>query len=111
MQMEELAGEANAETQITLLAQHGELASYELRPLTGQKHQLRVHMNALGLPIQGDRIYPQLWPEQAQPDYSEPLQLLAKAIAFTDPCTGQRRVFETRLMLAGSQRSNHPDTT
>jgi tRNA pseudouridine32 synthase/23S rRNA pseudouridine746 synthase len=111
MQMEELAGEANAETQITLLAQHGELASYELRPLTGQKHQLRVHMNALGLPIQGDRIYPQLWPEQAQPNYSEPLQLLAKAIAFTDPCTGQRRVFETRLTLAGSQRSNHPDTT
>ena len=111
MQMEELAGEANAETQITLLAQHGESASYELRPLTGQKHQLRAHMNALGLPIQGDRIYPQLWPEQAQPDYSEPLQLLAKSIAFTDPCTGQQRAFETRLTLAGSQVSNQSATT
>ena len=101
MQMEELAGEANAETQITLLAQHHESASYELRPLTGQKHQLRVHMNALGLPIHGDRIYPQLRPEQTEPDYTHPLQLLAKSIAFTDPCTGQRRVFETRLKLGG----------
>ncbi len=107
MQMEELAGEANAETQIALLARHGESASYELRPLTGQKHQLRVHMNALGLPIQGDRIYPQLWPEQAQPDYSQPLQLLAKSIAFTDPCTGQRRVFETRLKLGGLDAADH----
>jgi tRNA pseudouridine32 synthase/23S rRNA pseudouridine746 synthase len=53
------------------------------------------------LPIRGDRIYPQLWPEQAQPDYTQPLQLLAKSIAFTDPCTGQRRVFETRLKLGG----------
>jgi tRNA pseudouridine32 synthase / 23S rRNA pseudouridine746 synthase len=31
-----------------------------LRPLTGKRHQLRVHMAALGLPILGDRIYPTL---------------------------------------------------
>ena len=101
MQMEEIAGEPNAETQITLLQRYGDLARYELRPLTGQKHQLRVHMNALGLPIEGDRIYPRLWPEQAQPDYNEPLQLLAREIAFTDPCTGEHRLFKTGLKLAG----------
>ena len=100
MQMQEVPGEPNAETEIRLLAQYGQLGRYELRPRTGQKHQLRVHMNALGLPILGDRIYPKLLPEEAQPDYSRPLQLLARSLDFTDPCTGQPRHFESRLRLA-----------
>ena len=32
----------------------------ELRPETGRKHQLRVHMAALGAPLLHDRSYPQL---------------------------------------------------
>lgn len=100
MQMEEVAGgEANAETEIRLLEQHGGLARYELHPSTGQKHQLRVHMNALGLPILGDRIYPQLLPEQSEPDYSRPLQLLARELSFTDPLSGEPRCFCSRLSL------------
>lgn len=103
MQMEEVVGEANAETRIELLERLGptaRMARYELHPSTGQKHQLRVHMNGLGLPIAGDRIYPRLLPQEAEPDYQHPLQLLARELGFTDPITGQARYFKSRLALA-----------
>lgn len=103
MQMEEVAGRGdapNSETLITLMEQRGASARYELRPRTGQKHQLRVHMSALGLPIDGDRIYPVLLPEEAVPDFSHPLQLLAREIAFTDPVSGSKRRFVSGLRLA-----------
>jgi tRNA pseudouridine32 synthase / 23S rRNA pseudouridine746 synthase len=100
MQMEEVAGEPNAETDIALIERLDEgLARYELRPSTGQKHQLRAQMSALGLPLLGDRIYPQLQPEQAVPDYARPLQLLAREIGFSDPLTGQQRYFRSRRQL------------
>ncbi|MFN3809568.1 MAG: pseudouridine synthase [Roseateles asaccharophilus] len=100
MQMQEVAGEPNAETLISLLqCLPGGLARYELRPSTGQKHQLRAQMSALGLPLLGDRIYPLLQPDEAQPSFERPLQLLAREIAFTDPLTGQARRFHSALRL------------
>ena len=99
MQMREVPGEPNAETRISLIAQHAELAHYLLEPHTGRKHQLRAQMSALGLPIAGDRIYPSLQPEEAEPDFSSPLQLLARHLAFTDPVTGARREFQSGLSL------------
>ncbi len=106
MQMQELAqGEPNAETRIALLERlPGGLARYELRPLTGAKHQLRAQMSALGLPIVGDRIYPTLQPEQAVPDYRQPLQLLAREIAFVDPLSGQPRHFSSQRRLDAAAR-------
>jgi tRNA pseudouridine32 synthase/23S rRNA pseudouridine746 synthase len=83
-----------------LLEQSGHEARYLLQPLTGPRHQLRVHMSALGLPIRGDRIYPTLWPEPALPDYSAPLQLLACGLSFIDPVTRQSRRFELGRKLA-----------
>ncbi len=100
MQMATVPGEPNAETRITLLEHDADLARYVLEPLTGRKHQLRAQMCALGRPIKGDRIYPELLPEEATPDYSAPLQLLAQAIEFTDPITGERRHFESAQRLA-----------
>ena len=102
MQMEEVAGgeeTPNAHTHIALIERLGDSARYELRPRTGQKHQLRVHMSALGLPIHGDKIYPVLQPEQVQPDFSTPLQLLAREIGFTDPVSGGLRRFVSGLKL------------
>ena len=102
MQVVEVAGEPNAETRIELLRREGDCALYRLSPRTGQTHQLRVHMNALGLPLRGDRIYPDLLPEPEAgqaPDYSRPLQLLAREIAFADPVTGQPRHFVSRRSL------------
>lgn len=102
MQVQEVPGEPNADTWIDCLAVHGERALYRLRPHTGQTHQLRVHMQALGLPLQGDRIYPVLLPEPAEgeaPDFSQPLQLLARELRFVDPVTGEARCFESRRQL------------
>ena len=98
MQQTEVAGEPNALTHIALLEANGNWARYQLQPVTGQRHQLRVHMAALGLPIMGDGIYPTLTPE-GQVDYANPLQLLAKTIAFTDPITGEELLFESQLGL------------
>ncbi|MGQ3052811.1 MAG: pseudouridine synthase [Roseateles sp.] len=98
MQMQVVDGEPNAETwvdRVELLGgAHQGLARYELRPRTGVKHQLRAQMNALGLPIVGDRIYPVLQPHENPPRLDAPLQLVARAIAFLDPVTGRPRHFE-----------------
>ena len=102
MQMHIEEGEANAETGIALLEAQHDRARYELRPVTGRKHQLRAQMSALGIAIVNDRIYPHLYPELAQgeaPDYEHPLQLLAKSLSFTDPITGQLRHFESLQCL------------
>ena len=98
MQQTELDGEPNSWTDIAPLEVHGDWARYALRPHTGHRHQLRVHMAALGLPIAGDGIYPVLTPEAA-PDYDRPLQLLARAIAFTNPISGQAQRFESLQTL------------
>jgi len=119
MQMELVPGEPNAETQVELIERlprrlgdlgsdlapdlAPDLAHYRLMPHTGRRHQLRVHLAALGLPIVGDRIYPTLLPEPASgaaPDYSQPLQLLARELAFTDPFSGAPRRFTSRRRLA-----------
>ena len=102
MKMREVAGPPNAETTITLQQVKGDLARYGLQPATGQRHQLRVQMETLGMPILNDRIYPHHLPEPAAgsvPDYHNPLQLLARSIEFIDPVTGELRRFESRLRL------------
>jgi tRNA pseudouridine32 synthase/23S rRNA pseudouridine746 synthase len=99
MLQHEVAGEPNATTHIDVLEVRGDLARYQLKPITGQRHQLRVHMLALGLPILNDGLYPTLTPE-GQMDYAKPLQLLAKQLEFTDPVSGQARRFESLRFLA-----------
>lgn len=94
----EAPGEPNSETHVDVLEVKGDRALYSLSPVTGKKHQLRVHMNALGLPILNDRMYPPVHPTPDD-DYARPLQLLAQSIAFEDPVTGQSRQFESRLRL------------
>ena len=86
-------------THLRVLETLGQRARYELRPVTGHRHQLRVHMAALGLPIEGDGIYPVLTPE-THADYSRPLQLLARSIAFTDPLSGRPMQFDSLRRLA-----------
>jgi tRNA pseudouridine32 synthase / 23S rRNA pseudouridine746 synthase len=94
----------NALTHIDVLEVKGNLASYQLIPVTGKRHQLRVHMHALSIPIQGDGIYPVLTPE-GQVDYENPLQLLAKSIEWVDPISGEVRRFESRRSLNLNHRA------
>ena len=97
---QEVPGEPNSETRVSLLKRIGEEALYQLQPLTGHRHQLRIHMVSLGLPIRGDQLYPQLLrgPDEAD-DFSQRLQLLAQRIAFTDPVTGEERDWQSRRSL------------
>lgn len=98
MLQHEVSGRPNALTHLSLLAVSGALARYVLHPVTGKRHQLRVHMAALGLPIVGDGLYPTLTPA-GQLDYDKPLQLLAKSIEFIDPLSARLRQFQSRRRL------------
>jgi len=93
-------GEANSHSIIRCLAQTAEQSTeqanqkalFELSPVTGKTHQLRLHMQTLGWPILNDKYYPQLQSQSAD-NYSAPLQLLAKELKFIDPVTQQARCF------------------
>ena len=99
--MVETDGQANSDTTIEPVERRGDWARYRLTPVTGKRHQLRVHLNGLGLPIVGDQFYPVVRRGPGEPeDFADPLRLLARAIAFTDPVTGEARRFESRLELA-----------
>jgi tRNA pseudouridine32 synthase/23S rRNA pseudouridine746 synthase len=89
--MREVEGPANATTHVDVIERGEKAWRYRLEPVTGRKHQLRVHMAALGAPILGDPVYPALREEPA--DFSEPLQLLARELSFIDPFTDEERRF------------------
>jgi tRNA pseudouridine32 synthase/23S rRNA pseudouridine746 synthase len=90
-------GEVNAISTIELIGSAGDRGVYRLMPETGRTHQLRLHMAGLGIPIDGDPLYPEVRPEVAAApdhgDFSNPLQLLAYSVEFSDPFTGERRRF------------------
>ncbi|MDT0490325.1 RluA family pseudouridine synthase [Streptomyces griseus] len=93
-------GEANSESRVELVERRGALGRYRLVPATGRTHQLRVHMNALGVPIVGDPLYPVVAAEGAVEEWDRPLQLLARRLEFTDPVSGEPRRFESGLRLS-----------
>ena len=100
LQMIEVEGEPNADTLIELIAEHLPWAKYRLTPGSGKKHQLRCHLNVLGIPIKDDQIYPTLTPYQEYDlNISKPLQLLAKEVSFLDPITGTQRSFCSQRKL------------
>jgi tRNA pseudouridine32 synthase/23S rRNA pseudouridine746 synthase len=100
--MQEAAGTANSETRIDVISRSDDAWLYALAPVSGRKHQLRVHMAALGAPIANDATYPVLR-DRATGDYSRPLQLLAKHLDFVDPLSGAQRSFSSKLRLSWEQ--------
>lgn len=96
--MQQVDGEVNAFSSLTLVEKHAELGLFELCPHTGKTHQLRLHMLSVGCPILFDKYYPQLLPKQ-QLNFAEPLQLLAKRLSFVDPATGLDHQFESPRQL------------
>ena len=85
--MKVVEGETNTHSEIALIEVRGEIGVFRLSPITGRTHQLRVHMQSLGMSILNDRCYPTLQPKAAD-DYKRPLKLLAKRLKFRDPVTG-----------------------
>lgn len=96
---QEVPGEVNAETRVELIEHRDGLGRYRLLPLTGRTHQLRLHLSGLGIPIVGDDFYPVLT-EKPLDDFTHPLRLLASTMEFTDPVSGQRRVFRSGRRLS-----------
>jgi tRNA pseudouridine32 synthase / 23S rRNA pseudouridine746 synthase len=95
---QEVPGPVNAETRVELVEHQAGWARYRLLPATGRTHQLRLHMAKLGIPIRNDDFYP-VTTEKPLDDFTDPLQLLARVLEFTDPVTGQPRRFTSRLRL------------
>jgi tRNA pseudouridine32 synthase/23S rRNA pseudouridine746 synthase len=114
-QMQVVPGDPNAETLVERLGEldpagfdmtpSQRLALLQLTPVTGRKHQLRVQLAALGMPIVGDRVYPVLQPEGPD-DYERPLRLLARSLAFDDPVDGRRLQFDSRVVAATFRSQN-----
>ncbi len=97
----EVEGDVNAETLVELVGHEDGLGRYRLTPRTGQTHQLRVHMSALGVPILGDPLYPVVTGPVPAGDFRRPLQLLARRLEFTDPVTGvEHRLRSGRTLRA-----------
>lgn len=76
-----------AVTHYRVLAENEKESLVELKPVTGRTHQLRVHMEYLGAPIKGDRVYGKK---------GDRLYLHAEKLEITIP-VGDRRVFEAPL--------------
>lgn len=95
---QEVPGEPNAISHIDLIERRGDRARYRLQPVTGKTHQLRIHMASLGLAILNDPYYPERQDWRTD-EFARPLQLLAKTLAFSDPCTGEARCFSSQRTL------------
>lgn len=89
----------NARTRVQLERDNGDdFGDYRLTPQTGRTHQLRAHMNGLGVPIVGDPLYPEVLDVDID-DFSTPLQLLASELSFLDPVDGTSRHFASARSL------------
>jgi tRNA pseudouridine32 synthase/23S rRNA pseudouridine746 synthase len=104
--MKEVEGEPNSETHIEVIDKAEDSTNgqtlYRLMPVTGRKHQLRLHMSGLGIAIVNDRLYPKLsLPPLAGSgeSFSSPLKLLAESVSFEDPLTGREYYFQSRRTL------------
>ena len=95
-------GEVNAHSVIECVDQQAGKGLFELSPVTGKTHQLRVHMASIGHSIMNDKVYPVLKPK-AEDDFSKPLQLLAKKLMFVDPITREERFFYSDRVLLSQE--------
>ncbi len=94
----EVAGPVNSCTIIDVIDRREDLWHYALAPVSGKKHQLRLHMAALGAPILNDWFYPVV--DDANLDNLDmPLQLLASELSFRDPLCGTFRHFRSAQSL------------
>lgn len=98
IRMQEVPGPPNSFTRMQLLEHNLHWGRYRLEPISGKRHQLRVHMATLGLGLLGDGLYPVV-DDAPEGDFSRPLRLLAQAVAFTDPITGAQHQFCSQRSL------------
>ena len=86
--------EPNSHTVVELIETAGRWARYRLHPRTGRTHQLRLHLNSLGIPIRYDPLYP-VDLDKDLDDFTDPLQLLASELSFVDPIDASPRSYRS----------------
>ena len=91
-------GAPNSESFIELIEKQDGFLKFKLKPISGKKHQLRVHLASLGFPILNDPLYPSFI-EKPPDNYDKALQLLAQSISFIDPFSKQKMTFKSQLKL------------
>lgn len=101
-------GVANSHSEIALIDAKGEFGLFRLSPITGKTHQLRLHMNSLGMPLVNDRLYPKLL-DRCDDNFAQPLQLLAQQLAFTDPVSGIEHNIMTAVLEIDALIDNSVD--
>lgn len=90
LQMVDLDNGKSAITKWRLIEKFAHASLIKLNPITGRSHQLRVHMQALGHPILGDKLYAC----ETGKSMSKRLCLHAQDISFTHPTTQNIMRFE-----------------
>ncbi|HEY2987991.1 MAG TPA: RluA family pseudouridine synthase, partial [Candidatus Binatia bacterium] len=78
-------------TAYKVLKETKDFALLEVAPLTGRKHQIRVHLAGIGHAVLGDRKYGKKNPGHAR------LALHARSISFKHPFSGEPVSFETTV--------------
>ena len=73
-------------TKVEVIQENSEVALLNVIPMTGRSHQIRVHLDSVGLPIVGDRFYA---PESVI-KLSPRLLLQAQQVEFDHPYSGER---------------------
>lgn len=86
-----------SQTRWRVLAREAHRSRLALEPLTGRSHQLRVHLAAIGHPIEGDRFYGPLASNGAglvRPDQPGRLMLHAWRLSLRHPAEARECHFE-----------------
>jgi 23S rRNA pseudouridine1911/1915/1917 synthase len=111
LKMAVVADGQEARTDWNVVSRHGRCTLVACRPFTGRQHQIRVHLDAIGHPLVGDKLYgvdEGVFRRYAEDCLSardrEHLELERHALhnhrlAFTSPSTGARIRVESPLAL------------
>ena len=81
----ETDGPVNARTRVRQIESGDGWVRVALEPLTGKRHQLRLHLARIGAPVVNDRLYPDVRTTPGDVARHPPLLLLARGLEFIDP--------------------------